>query len=130
MRVRIILSLFVAMFAYANVYARVLDEDLILKGEYVTEGSRSESPVTPPITGVVSDSSLDVNFSDAIGEVQISVSPLNKSAVATGNSIIIDVTSIGQTASISLEGYAPGEYLVEFTSLTGDGYVYGQFTVN
>lgn len=128
MKLRFILFFFVALIAagaYANNSFRfVWDDELILKGEFTETGSRSVKPVLPIAAGI-SSNALCIEFSSAIGDVTITITGPNGVVYST----TMDVTTVAQQTSFSLEGLAPGSYLLEFKNSPG-GYIYGEFIVD
>lgn len=127
MKLRFILSLLVAILVAGNSYANVslgIADGLVLKGEFSDVGSRSVKPALPMSAGIISNV-LYIEFSKAVGEVAISV---------TGPTGIVytlakDVKVVGEQTSFSLEGLAPGVYLLEFKNSKG-GYVHGEFIID
>lgn len=129
MKLRLILSLFVALIVAGNTYANhafsfAWDDQLILKGEFDDIGSRSLAPALPMSAGVSNDV-LSIEFLSPVGNVSITVSGPTGVVYSTS----VDVITIGQQTSFSLEGLARGSYLLEFKNSDG-GYVYGEFTVD
>lgn len=96
-------------------------KNVVLKGEIGTDTGRSETPTVPPITAEVIDKTVYIQFTDAVGTVDIL---MDGEVQETCN-----VTNAGQDTAISVEGYEPGTYLLEFKNDLGD-YVYGEFIVD
>lgn len=127
MKLRFILSLFVAVLLAGNSYANSsfgIADGLVLQGEFSHTGTRSVTPALPMCADVISNV-LHIEFSAPVGDVSITVAGSNGVVYATS----MDVTTIGQQTSFSLEGLAPGAYLLEFKNSHG-GYVYGEFIVD
>lgn len=129
MKLRFILFFFVALVAVGSTYANnsfscIWDDELILKGEFTETGTRSVKPVLPIAAGI-SSNALCIEFSSAIGDVTITITGPNGVVYST----TMDVTTVAQQTSYSLEGLAPGSYLLEFKNSPG-GYIYGEFIVD
>lgn len=129
MKLRIILSLVVALLIAGNSYANNLftlsiDDGLVLKGEFTQTSTRSEAPSLPMDADITNDV-LFIEFSNAVGEVNVAVSGMSRVI----HSSSMNVTTVGQRASISLAGLETGIYLLEFKNSKG-GYVYGEFIVD
>lgn len=126
MKLRFILSLFVAILVAGNSYANNslgIADGLVLKGEFSPIGSRSVKPALPMSADIISNV-LYIEFSASVGEVAISVTgPIG--VVYASNK---DVKTVGEQTSFSLEGLVPGVYLLEFKNSQG-GYVHGEFIV-
>lgn len=127
MKLRFILSLFVAVLLTGNSYANSsfgIADGLVLEGEFSDIGSRSVKPSLPISADVISNV-LHIEFSARVGDVSITVT--GPAGVVYASSV--NVTTTGQQTSFSLEGLAPGAYLLEFKNSHG-GYVYGEFIVD
>ena len=129
MKLRVILSLIVALFIGQSMYAmsnEVLRRPIILDGEIIEEGSRSINPLIP-ISADIDGSTLFIKFSKAIGNVDIAVKEITDAKKEVYSSSM-DVNAAGQITSFSIADLTPGTYVLEFTNAAG-GYVYGQFIV-
>lgn len=129
MKLRVILSLIVALFIGQSMYAmsnEVLRRPIILDGEIIVEGNRSINPLIP-ISADIDGSTLFIKFSKAIGNVDIAVKEITDAKKEVYSSSM-DVTAAGQVTSFSIADLTPGTYVLEFTNAAG-GYVYGQFIV-
>lgn len=129
MNLRIILSLVVTLLIAGSSYANNsiaigIDDGLVLKGEFSQTSSRSEAPSLPMDADITNDV-LFIEFSNAVGEVNVAVSGMSRVI----HSSSMNVTTVGQRASISLAGLETGIYLLEFKNSKG-GYVYGEFIVD
>lgn len=127
MKLRFVLSLFVAVLVAGNSYAnnaRGIDDGLVLKGEFSDVDSRSVKPALPMSADIISNV-LFIEFSAPVGDVAITVT----GPVGVVYTSSMDVATVGQQTSFSLEGLAPGAYLLEFKNSHG-GYVYGEFIVD
>lgn len=129
MKLRFTLFLFVALIVTSGAHANnsfrfIWDDELILKGEFADIGTRSVKPVLPIAAGI-SNNALCIEFSSAIGDVTITITGPNGVVYST----TMDVTTVAQQTSFSLEGLAPGSYLLEFKNSPG-GYIYGEFIVD
>lgn len=125
MNVRFFLLLFVALFiGSSSMYAHSLKwGDIVLEGEFSNEESRSISIV--PISACISDNTVYIEFSKGVTDVTITVKNSNNQEVYSTSMV---ATATEHSASISIAGYAPGTYHLEFTNSKG-GYVYGLFVV-
>lgn len=128
MKLRFIFSFLVALLLVGNVSSSSSmlafstgGRNVVLKGEIGTDIGRSAVPTTPPITAEVIDKTVRIQFTDAVGAVDISLDGEVQEKLET--------TTSGQEASISVEGYASGTYLLEFTNASGDC-VYGELIVD
>lgn len=128
MKLRFIFSFLVALLLVGNVSSSSSmlafstgGRNVVLKGEIGTDTGRSAVPTTPPITAEVIDKTVRIQFTDAVGAVDISLDGEVQE--------ILETTTSGQETSISVEGYAPGTYLLEFTNASGDC-VYGELVVD
>lgn len=129
MKLRLILSLFVSLIVAGSTYANnsfsfAWDDQLILKGEFADIGSRSLAPALP-MSANASNDVLSIEFLAPVGNVSITVSGPTGVVYSTS----MDITTMGQQTSFSLEGLARGTYLLEFKNSEG-GYVYGEFIVD
>lgn len=128
MKLRFIFSFLVTLLLVGNVSSSSSmlafstgEKNVVLKGEIGTDAGRSAVPTTPPITAEVIDKTVRIQFTDAVGAVDISLDGEVQEKLET--------TTSGQEASISVEGYASGTYLLEFTNASGDC-VYGELVVD
>lgn len=128
MKLRFIFSFLVALLLVGNVSSSSSmlafstgGRNVVLKGEIGTDIGRSAVPTTPPITAEVIDKTVRIQFTDAVGAVDISLDGEVQEKLET--------TTSGQETSISVEGYASGTYLLEFTNASGDC-VYGELIVD
>ena len=129
MKLRFILSLLVAILVAGNSYANAnvslgIADGLVLEGEFSHMGTRSVKPALPMSAGIISNV-LYIEFSEAVGEVAISVTGPTGIVYASAK----DVKAVGEQTSFSLEGLAPGVYLLEFKNSKG-GYVHGEFIID
>lgn len=127
MKLRFILSLFVAVLLAGNSYANVslgIEDGLVLEGEFSDVDSRSVNPALPMSADIISNV-LFIEFSAPVGDVAITV--VGPAGVVYTSSM--NVSTFGQQTSFSLEGLIPGAYLLEFKNSRG-GYVYGEFIVD
>ena len=103
----------------------ILRRPIILDGEIIEEeASRSINPLIP-ISADIDGTTLFIEFTKVIGNVDITVKDDTKKEVYSSS---VDVTAANQATSFSIADLAPGTYLLEFTNSNG-GYVYGQFIV-
>lgn len=127
MKLRFILSLFVAILIAGNSYANTslgIADGLVLKGEFSDTGTRSVKPTLPMSADIISNV-LYIDFSAPVGNVAVSVTgPVGIVYAST-----LDVKTGGEHISFSLGGLAPGVYLLEFKNSKG-GYVHGEFIVD
>lgn len=126
MKLRFILSLFVAILVAGNSYANTslgIADGLVLEGEFSDIGSRSVKPALPMSAGIISNV-LYIEFSAPVGEVAISLTGPTGIVYASKK----DVKAVGEQTSFSLEGFVPGVYYLEFKNSQG-GYVHGEFIV-
>lgn len=98
------------------------DYPLFLKGEFSQTGARSLQSL--PVEAAVSEGILYVEFSTAVGEVNLSIEGAGQ-VVYTSTA---DVVAPWHLISIPLDNYNPGTYKLELTNGDG-GYVYGEFTI-
>ena len=128
MKLRVILSLIVVLFIGQSMCAmstQILRRPIILDGEIIEEeASRSINPLIP-ISADIDGTTLFIEFTKVIGNVDITVKDDTKKEVYSSS---VDVTAANQATSFSIADLAPGTYLLEFTNSNG-GYVYGQFIV-
>ena len=128
MKLRVILSLIVVLFIGQSMCAmstKILRRPIILDGEIIEEeASRSINPLIP-ISADIDGTTLFIEFTKVIGNVDITVKDDTKKEVYSSS---VDVTAANQATSFSIADLAPGTYLLEFTNSNG-GYVYGQFIV-
>ena len=116
MKLRVILSLIVALFIGQSMYAmsnEVLRRPIILDGEIIEEGSRSINPLIP-ISADIDGSTLFIKFSKAIGNVDIAVKEITDAKKEVYSSSM-DVNAAGQITSFSIADLTPGTYVLEFT---------------
>lgn len=124
MKLRFILSLFVAILVAGNSYANLgIADGLVLEGEFSDTGTRSVKPALPMSAGIISNV-LYIEFSAPVGDVAISVT----GPTGVIYSSAMDVKIAGEQTSFSVEGLAPGVYRLEFKN-SKRGYVYGEFIV-
>lgn len=130
MKLRLILSLFVALVVAGGTYANssfrfVWDDQLILKGEFIEDmGNRSVTPTIPMEAGITNNV-LGIEFWLPVGDVSITVSGPTETVYSSS----VHVSTVGQQTSFSLDGLAPGAYLLEIKNAHG-GYVFAEFIVD
>lgn len=126
MRARFIFSFFLALFISTGaIYANTLRwGDIILDGEFSEEGSRSIYN-TPINAFLDEDDTVYIEFLKGVTDVTVTVKDSQGKAVYS-NSTVASATNPG--TSFSVEGYAPGTYVLEFTNSDG-GYLQGFFIV-
>ena len=130
MKVRVILTLLIAFLSSVNVLATninfndgsfsLTDLPPVLQGEIGTDTGRSAISKIPILVSIADATTFNVEFTKAIGAVEISI---NGEAIQTCN-----VKTVGQSTTISVVGYGPGVYTLEFRTPEG-GYVYGEFEI-
>lgn len=127
MKLRFVLSLLVAVVFAGSTFANNslgIADGLVLQGEFSDMGNRSVKPALPMSADIISNV-LFIEFSAPVGDVAITVT----GSVGVVYTSSMDVATVGQQTSFSLEGLAPGAYLLEFKNSHG-GYVYGEFIVD
>lgn len=126
MRARFIFSFFMALFISTSaIYANTLRwGDIALDGEFKDTGSRSIQS-TPINAYLDEDNTVYVEFSKSVTDVTVTVKDNNGNTIYS-NSTVASATNPG--ISFSVDGYAPGSYILEFTNSDG-GYLQGFFIV-
>lgn len=126
MRARFIFSFFVALFISTSaIYADTLRwGDIALEGEFMDTENRSIQS-TPINAYFDEDNTLYIEFSRVVTDINITVKDSQGKAVYS-NSTVASATNPG--TSVSVAGYAPGTYTLEFTNSDG-GYLQGFFIV-
>lgn len=127
MKLRFVLSLLVAVLLAGNSFANNslgIGDGLVLEGEFSQVGSRSVKPALPMSADIISNV-LFIEFSAPVGDVAITVT----GSVGVIYTSSINVVTVGQQTSFSLEGLDPGVYRLEFKNSHG-GYVSGEFIVD
>lgn len=126
MKVRFIFSLLAALFIAGSVFAeseslgpKYTGPKIVLKGEVGTDTSRSV-PVIPIQVIQGDDDVVHIIFDAPLGTVQVLVDGQVQE--------ICQVTTLGQETAISIEGWGPGIYKLEF-KISDGGYVYGEFLI-
>lgn len=111
-------------FSYSGSFISHLIDDypLYLEGEFSDTGTRSLQSL--PVEAAISEGILYVEFSTAVGEVNLSIEGAGQ-VVYTSTA---DVVAPWHLISIPLDNYNPGTYKLELTNGDG-GYVYGEFTI-
>lgn len=124
MKSRLFMSLLMALFMVGNIFAgNPIDDELILMGEFSQTGTRSVKPELP-VSATFEGNVLYIDFTSPIGNVDITIKDATQQVYTSS----IDVVASGQRIAISVEDYKAGTYTIEFRN-SGDGYVYGEFTL-
>ncbi|MBC8595045.1 DUF3244 domain-containing protein [Oscillospiraceae bacterium N12] len=110
--------------SYKDSFISQLTENypLYLEGEFSQSSTRSLQSL--PVEAAISEGILYVEFSTAVGEVNLSIEGAGQ-VVYTSTA---DVVAPWHLISIPLDNYNPGTYKLELTNGDG-GYVYGEFTI-
>ena len=117
---------FIINYGIVHWAAQALRRPIVLDGELIDNGTRSLKP-SIPISADIDGTILFIEFTEAIGNVDIAVKEITDAKKEVYSSSM-DVTVASQVTSFSIADLTPGTYVLEFTNATG-GYVYGQFIV-
>ena len=110
--------------SYKDSFISQLTENYPLYLECEFSQSSTRSLQSLPVEAAISEGILYVEFSTAVGEVNLSIEGAGQ-VVYTSTA---DVVAPWHLISIPLDNYNPGTYKLELTNGDG-GYVYGEFTI-
>ena len=123
MKTKLLLSLFLIGFALTvNSITTAGTKAVDMRGEANWGKTRSVTPTL--VTAQQSDDAVTLNFSNAIGTINVSVSSENGIVYSTTLNIM-DATPF----SIYTGGFEAGTYLLEITKPGANGRLYGEFDI-